>query len=147
MSEKPRTIEILLIEDDPGDVLLTREALKESKLAINLSIVNDGVDALEFLRREGKYTNAMRPQLILLDLNLPKKDGREVLTEVKGDSKLKRIPIVVLTASRAETDINKCYNLHANAYVVKPVNLDDFLNVVSRTANYWLNVITLPSGD
>ena len=147
MNERLKPVEILLVEDDPGDVLLTREAIKESKLNINLRVVNDGAEALDFLHQQGKYTNALRPHLILLDLNLPNKDGREVLSEIKTDNGLKQIPVVVLTASRAETDIAKCYKLHANAYSIKPLNLDDFLSVVSRTADYWLNTVTLPPGE
>lgn len=147
MNERQKPFEILLVEDDPGDILLTREAIKESTLNINLSVVNDGAEALDFLHQQGKHTNTLRPQLILLDLNLPEKDGREVLSEIKSDNGLKQIPVVVLTASSAETDISKCYKLHANAYSIKPVNLDDFLSVISRTTDYWLNLVTLPPGE
>jgi two-component system response regulator len=137
-------IEILLVEDNPGDVRLTREALKDGKIVNNLHVAEDGVDALAFLRREGKYHNAVRPELILLDLNLPKKDGREVLAEIKADEALKRIPVVVLTSSAAEQDIVKSYNLHANCYVTKPVDLDQFINVVKSIEHFWLTVVKLP---
>jgi two-component system response regulator len=137
-------IEILLVEDNPGDVRLTREALKDGKIVNNLHVAEDGVDALAFLRREGKYHNAVRPELILLDLNLPKKDGREVLAEIKADKELKRIPVVILTSSAAEQDIVKSYNLHANCYVTKPVDLDQFINVVKSIEHFWLTVVKLP---
>jgi two-component system, chemotaxis family, response regulator Rcp1 len=137
-------IEILLVEDNPGDVRLTREALKDGKIINNLHVAQDGVEALAFLRREGKYHNAVRPELILLDLNLPKKDGREVLAEIKADMALKRIPVVILTSSTAEQDIVKSYNLHANCYVTKPVDLDQFINVVKCIEHFWLTVVKLP---
>ncbi len=137
-------IEILLVEDNPGDVRLTREALKDGKIVNNLHVAEDGVDALAFLRREGKYHNAVRPELILLDLNLPKKDGREVLAEIKADKALKCIPVVILTSSAAEQDIVKSYNLHANCYVTKPVDLDQFINVVKSIEHFWLTVVKLP---
>jgi chemotaxis family two-component system response regulator Rcp1 len=137
-------IEILLVEDNPGDVRLTREALKDGKIVNNLHVAEDGVDALAFLRREGKYHNAVRPELILLDLNLPKKDGREVLAEIKADKELKRIPVVILTSSAAEQDIVRSYNLHANCYVTKPVDLDQFINVVKSIEHFWLTVVKLP---
>jgi two-component system, chemotaxis family, response regulator Rcp1 len=137
-------IEILLVEDNPGDVRLTREALKDGKIVNNLHVAEDGVDALAFLRREGKYHNAVRPELILLDLNLPKKDGREVLAEIKADEALKRIPVVILTSSAAEQDIVRSYNLHANCYVTKPVDLDQFINVVKSIEHFWLTVVKLP---
>src|ERR687884_1433856 len=124
MQSATRAIEILLVEDSPGDVRLTREALRDGKVRNNLSVVTDGVEALAFLRREGRYADAPRPDLILLDLNLPKKDGREVLAEIKADPNLRRIPVVVLTTSEAEQDIVETYNLHANCYVKKPVDLD-----------------------
>jgi chemotaxis family two-component system response regulator Rcp1 len=139
-----RPINILLIEDSPADVRLTREALKEAKVLNNLHIVQDGVAALAFLRREGQYTQSPRPGLILLDLNLPKKDGREVLAEIKADESLRRIPVVVLTTSRAEEDIVRSYDLHANAYVTKPVDLAQFLNVIRSFEEFWLAVVTLP---
>jgi two-component system, chemotaxis family, response regulator Rcp1 len=137
-------IEILLVEDNPGDVRLTREALKDGKIVNTLHVAEDGVDALAFLRREGKYHSAVRPELILLDLNLPKKDGREVLAEIKADKELKRIPVVILTSSAAEQDIVKSYNLHANCYVTKPVDLDQFINVVKSIEHFWLTVVKLP---
>ncbi len=137
-------IEILLVEDNPGDVRLTREALRDGKIVNNLHVAEDGVDALAFLRREGKYRDAVRPELILLDLNLPKKDGREVLAEIKADEALKRIPVVILTSSEAEQDIVKSYNLHANCYVTKPVDLDQFITVVKSIEHFWLKVVRLP---
>ena len=140
-----KPIDILLVEDSPGDVRLTVEALKESKVLNNLSVVGDGVEALAFLRREGKYADAIRPDLILLDLNLPKKNGREVLEEIKQDSKLKRIPVVILTTSRAEEDILKAYDLHANCYVTKPVGLEQFVTVVQSIEDFWIAIVTLPS--
>lgn len=141
-----RAAEFLLVEDNPGDVRLTREALRESKLANNLSVVNDGVEAMAFLRREGKYASAARPDLILLDLNLPRKGGREVLAEIKADPSLKRIPVVVITSSEAEQDILATYNLHVNCYVTKPVDLDQFIKVVRSIETFWLTIVKLP-GD
>jgi two-component system, chemotaxis family, response regulator Rcp1 len=140
-------IEILLVEDNPGDVRLTKEALKEGKILNNLSVVPDGVEALAFLRRENPYENAPRPELILLDLNLPKKDGREVLAEIKEDPSLKMIPVVVLTSSAAEQDIVKSYNLHANCYITKPVDLDQFIEVVQSVEHFWLAIVKLPPGN
>ncbi|PLZ53939.1 response regulator, partial [Fischerella thermalis] len=122
-------IEILLIEDNPGDVELTKIALEDSKISVNLNIVEDGVEAIAFLRREGKYANVPHPDIVLLDLNLPKKDGREVLAEIKADEKLKRIPVVVLTTSQAEEDVLKVYNLSANCYITKPVDFDQFVKI------------------
>jgi CheY-like chemotaxis protein len=139
-----RPIEVLLVEDNPGDVRLTREALKESKLLINMRVVADGVEALAFLRREGKYANTSRPDLILLDLNLPKQDGREVLAVIKSDENLRRIPVVVLTVSQAEEDILKSYNLNANCYINKPVDLDRFIRVVKSIEDFWLTIVKLP---
>ncbi len=137
-------VEILLVEDNPADVRLTREALKEGKVRNNLSVVVDGEAALAFLRREGQYAGAPHPDLILLDLNLPRKDGREVLAEIKEDPTLKRIPVVVLTTSTAEKDILQTYNLHANCYVTKPVQLDEFLSVVKSIDDFWLALVRLP---
>lgn len=137
-------IEILLVEDNPGDVRLTREAFKEGKVRNNLSVASDGVEALAFLRREGKYANAPRPDVILLDLNLPRKDGREVLAEIKEDPDLRRLPVVVLTTSQAEQDILKSYNLHANCYITKPVDLERFITVVKSIETFWLSVVKLP---
>jgi chemotaxis family two-component system response regulator Rcp1 len=140
-------VEILLVEDNPGDVRLTKEALKEGKVYNNLHWAKDGVEALEFLKREGKYANAPRPDIILLDLNLPKKDGREVLAVVKKNADLKQIPVVVLTTSKAEEDVLKSYELHANCYVTKPVDLEKFIQVVQSIDRFWLTVVTLPPAD
>lgn len=137
-------IEILLVEDSPSDIDLTREALEDTKVHNNLSIATDGVEALAFLRKEGKFADAPHPDLILLDLNLPKKDGREVLAEIKADVRLRRIPVVVLTTSEAERDIVESYNLHANCYVRKPVDLDAFIQVVRSIDNFWLAIVKLP---
>ena len=140
-----RPVKILLVEDNPGDVRLTQEAFKENKVRNSLSVVEDGLEAMAFLHRAGKYTEAPRPDLILLDLNLPKKDGREVLAEIKEDPKLKSIPVVVLTTSKAEEDIIKSYNLHANCYITKPVDLEQFITVVKSIEDFWLTVVKLPS--
>jgi len=137
-------VEILLVEDSPGDVRLTKEALKEGKVLNHLNVVGDGVEALAFLRKQGAYANALRPDLILLDLNLPKKDGREVLEAIKSDSDLKRIPVVILTTSDAEKDVLKSYELHANCYVTKPVDLEQFITVVRSVEDFWLTVVKLP---
>jgi two-component system, chemotaxis family, response regulator Rcp1 len=144
MVHENRPVEILLVEDNPGDERLTREALKEGKVYSNLHWVKDGVEAMQFLRREGKYADVPRPDIILLDLNLPKKDGREVLQDIKNDDKLKRIPVVVLTTSKAEEDVLRSYNLHANCYVTKPVDLEKFIVVVKSIDVFWLTVVTLP---
>jgi two-component system, chemotaxis family, response regulator Rcp1 len=138
-------IDILLVEDNPGDVRLTREALKEGKVANVLHVAADGVEALAFLRREGRFTDAVRPDLILLDLNLPRKDGREVLEEIKRDPDLRSIPVVVLTTSQAEEDILRAYRLRANCYVTKPVDLDQFIKVVHSIEDFWLTIVKLPS--
>jgi two-component system, chemotaxis family, response regulator Rcp1 len=137
-------VEILLVEDNPGDVRLTREALREGKIYNNLHCAKNGVEALEFLRRDGQYANAPRPDIILLDLNLPQMDGREVLSVIKNDESLKHIPIVVLTTSQAEEDVVRSYHLHANCYVTKPVDLDKFIHVVKAIDRFWLTVVTLP---
>ncbi len=137
-------IEILLIEDNPGDVRLTAEVFKEAKIYNNMNVMTDGIDAMAFLRQKGEYINAPRPDLILLDLNLPKKDGREVLAEIKADSALRRIPVVVLTTSRAEEDILKTYDLHVNAYITKPVDLEQFIGIVKSIDNFWLTIVKLP---
>jgi CheY-like chemotaxis protein len=139
-----RPIEILLVEDSPEDADLTREALEDAKVANNLSVVADGAAALAYLRREGDYALATRPDLILLDLNLPKKDGREVLAEIKADEELKLIPVVVLTTSEAEQDIVRSYKLHANCYVTKPLDLDQFVTVVKSIEDFWLAIVKLP---
>ncbi|NVJ00796.1 response regulator [Myxococcus sp. AM009] len=137
-------IEILLVEDNPGDVRLTIEAFKEGKVSNRLSVARDGVEALSFLRRQGAYADAARPDLILLDLNLPRKDGREVLAEIKVDPALRRIPVVVLTTSKAEEDILRTYDLHANCYIAKPVDLEQFISVVRSIDDFWLSVVRLP---
>jgi two-component system, chemotaxis family, response regulator Rcp1 len=139
-------IEILLVEDNPGDSRLAKEALKESKLKNNLYVAEDGVEAMNFLFQTGKYSKMPRPDLIILDLNLPKKDGREVLAEIKNDDNLKRIPVVILTISKAEEDILKTYNLHANCYVTKPLDLDQFMKVVRSIEDFWLTIVKLPNG-
>jgi two-component system, chemotaxis family, response regulator Rcp1 len=139
-----RPIEVLLVEDNPGDVRLTREALREGKVRNNLHVAPDGVEALAYLRREGKYEDAVRPDLILLDLNLPRKDGRQVLEEIKNDTSLRNIPVVVLTSSAAEHDILRAYDLHANCYVSKPVDLDQFITVVKSIENFWFTIVKLP---
>jgi CheY-like chemotaxis protein len=141
-----RPIEILLVEDSPSDTELTVEALKDFKVRNHVSIVEDGVLALQFLRREGPYAQALRPDLILLDLNLPRKDGREVLAEIKEDEQFKAIPVVVLTTSRADQDILRAYNLNANCYINKPVDFNQFLEVVRAIESFWLYVVTLPPG-
>lgn len=139
-----RLVEILLVEDSPGDVRLTLEALKEAKINNRLSVVSDGVEALEFLRREGPFTEAPRPDVILLDLNLPRKDGREVLAEIKDDAELKVIPVVVLTTSRSEEDVVRAYEDHANCFITKPVDFQQFLHVVKSIEDFWLSVVRLP---
>ena len=141
---EPVPIEVLLVEDDPGDVLMTQEAFEEHKLRNRLNVVNDGVAALAYLRREGEYADAPRPDLILLDLNLPRVDGREVLSEIKNDASLCQIPVVVLTTSQAEEDILRSYQLHANAYVAKPVDFDRFITVVRQIDNFFVSVVKLP---
>jgi chemotaxis family two-component system response regulator Rcp1 len=139
-----RPIEILLVEDNPGDVRLTIESLKESKVRNNLSLAQDGVEAMEFLRRQGRYAGAVRPDLILLDLNLPRMDGREVLAQIKADANLKTIPVVVLTTSRAEQDVLRSYELQANCYISKPVDLEQFITVVKSIEDFWFTIVTLP---
>lgn len=137
-------IDILMVEDNPGDARLTEEALKESKVVNNLHHVRDGVEAMEFLLKEGSYSNAPTPDIILLDLNLPRKDGRQVLAELKAIPRLKNIPVVVLTTSEAEQDIVKSYELHANCYITKPVDLDKFVEIVHGIENFWLSIVKLP---
>jgi two-component system, chemotaxis family, response regulator Rcp1 len=139
-----KEIEVLLVEDNPGDIQLTKEAFLEGKMHNNLNVVMDGVQAMAFLRKEGKYKDAPRPDLILLDLNLPKMDGREVLAEIKKDEKLMTIPVVILTTSAAEEDIVRTYNLHANCYITKPVDFAQFMNVVQSIENFWLTLVKLP---
>ncbi len=140
----PRPVEILLVEDSPSDAELTVEALREAKVRNRLSLVEDGEQALQFLRRKGRFAAAPRPDLIMLDLNLPRKDGREVLAEIKEDGDLKAIPVVVLTTSRAEQDVLRAYRLHANCYITKPVDFKQFLAVVRSIESFWLYVVTLP---
>ena len=139
-----KPVEILLVEDNPGDADLAREALEESKIRNVLSVVSDGEKAMAFLRQSGQYAAAPRPDLILLDLNLPRKDGREVLAEIKTDEDLKRIPVVILTTSKEEEDILRSYNLHANCYITKPIDLHQFLKVVKSIEDFWLTIVTLP---
>src|ERR1700722_3627725 len=139
-----QAIEVLLVEDSPGDVRLTREAFKDAKVHINLHVASDGTEAMSFLKREGEHANVPRPDLILLDLNLPKKDGREVLAEIKESPTLKSIPTVILTTSASEEDILRSYRLHANCYITKPVDLNGFLDVVKSIDNFWLSVVKLP---
>jgi len=141
-----KAVEILLVEDNPGDVRLTIEALKEGRLINHVSVAEDGVEALAFLHQEGRYADEPRPDLILLDLNLPKKDGREVLTEIKADPALRHIPVVVLTTSTAEQDVLRTYDLHANCYINKPVDFEQFIEVVKSVGDFWFSVVILPSG-
>ena len=143
-AEESPPVEILLVEDNPGDHRLTKEALHEGKVYNNLHWVKDGVEAIDFLKQRGKYEKAPRPDIILLDLNLPKKDGREVLSEIKGDRDLRSIPVVILTTSKAEEDVLRSYDLHANCYVTKPVDLDKFIVVVQSIDRFWLTIATLP---
>jgi len=143
IEEMGKPVEILLVEDNPGDVRLTQEVFKESKIRNKLHVVKDGVEAMDFLR-QGKGANGVRPDLILLDLNLPKKDGREVLAEIKADDDLKRIPVVVLTISKAEEDILRSYSLHANCYLTKPIEFEQFFNLVKYIEEFWLTIVKLP---
>jgi CheY-like chemotaxis protein len=145
LAEAVRPIEVLLVEDDEGDVLMTREALEEGKVINNLNVVGDGVEAVEYLRRAGSYASAPRPDLVLLDLNLPKRDGRQVLEDIKGDPELRRIPVVVLTTSEAEEDVLRSYDLHANAYVTKPVDFDRFVQVIQQIDDFFISVVRLPA--
>jgi CheY-like chemotaxis protein len=137
-------VEVLLVEDNPGDVRLTREALNEAARPVRLNVVGDGLDAVRYLRRESPYDDAPRPNLILLDLNLPKKDGREVLAEIKADEDLRMIPVVVMTTSEAQTDIQRAYSLHANCYVTKPADFEDFVGLVRSIEHFWLTVAKVP---
>lgn len=145
LESQPLPIDILLVEDNPGDVRLTQEVLKDSKVRNNLIIANNGDEALACLRKQGRYKGVPRPDLILLDLNLPVKDGREVLAQIKQDSDFKRIPVVILTTSKAEEDILRTYNLHANCYITKPVDLDQFVRVVKSLEDFWLAIVKLPN--
>lgn len=143
-AENVRPVQILLVEDNPGDVRLTMEALKEGKVMNKLTVAKDGIEALACLRRQGKFADAVRPDLILLDLNLPKRDGREVLADIKADENLKRIPVVVLTTSQDERDVLKSYDLYANCYITKPVDLEQFVTVVKSIEDFWLGIVVLP---
>ncbi len=146
MTESLEPIEILLAEDNPGDVRLTQQALKDSKMRNNLHVVGDGEEAIAFLRRRTPYENAPRPGLFLLDLNMPKKDGKEVLEEIKDDAVLRTIPTVVLTTSKADQDVLRAYELHANAYITKPVDFEQFMDVVKGIREFWLTIVRLPPG-
>lgn len=146
-NQTAKQIEILLVEDNEGDVGLVEEVFQEAKIMNNLNIAEDGEEAILFLRKEGKFSNVPSPDIILLDLNLPGKDGREVLKEIKEDGELKRIPVVILTTSKAEEDILKSYNLHANSYITKPVDFDQFIKVIKSIENFWLDIVKLPSKD
>jgi chemotaxis family two-component system response regulator Rcp1 len=145
VSKQSRPVEVLLVEDNPGDVRLTQEALKDGRVLVHLTVAADGVEAMEILKRRGNNGTRERPDLILLDLNLPKKNGREVLEEIKADDELRRIPVIVMTTSKAEQDVYRAYNLNANCYVTKPVDLDEFLNVVRSIEDFWLTIVTLPN--
>jgi len=149
MNQQPfvKSINILLVEDNPGDADLAREALEGSKFINHLHVVDDGEKAMEFLLRQGSYAGVPRPDLILLDLNLPKKDGRQVLAEIKSHPELKRIPVVILTTSQAEEDVVRSYNLHANCYITKPIDLNQFLHVVRSVENFWLSIVVLPPNE
>jgi len=147
IEEMGRPAEFLLVEDNPGDVRLTKEALRDSKVRNHLNVLGDGFAAMDFLQRKPPYENAPRPDIILLDLNLPKMDGREVLSRIKADPNLRRIPVVVITSSEAEQDILKTYDLHVNCYVTKPVDLDQFIKVVQSIETFWLTIVKLPSPD
>jgi two-component system, chemotaxis family, response regulator Rcp1 len=142
--EYGKPIDILLVEDNPGDIRLTLEAFKEGKCTNNLHVVKDGEAAMQFLRKQDRYSDAPRPDLILLDLNLPKRDGRSILQEIKTDSDLKRIPVVILTTSKAEEDILRTYNLHANCYITKPVDIEEFITITRSIENFWLSIVKLP---
>jgi CheY-like chemotaxis protein len=144
MSINSRTIEVLLVEDNPGDVNLTRLALADRAINVNLSVVPDGVEAMNFLHRQGEYQQAVHPDLILLDWNLPRKDGREVLVEIKTNERLQRIPIVVLTTSQAEEDIRTAYDLHANCYITKPVDFQQFVQIIQSIEDFWFTIVQLP---
>lgn len=141
-----RMVEILLVEDNPGDADLARETLTNSKIKNNLHVVTDGEKAMDFLRKQGSYASVPRPDIILLDLNLPRKDGREVLAEIKQDEDLKRIPVVILSSSKADEDVLKSYNLHANCYISKPLDFTQFAKVVQAIENFWLSIVILPNG-
>jgi two-component system, chemotaxis family, response regulator Rcp1 len=147
MEKYNRPVDILLVEDNPGDVRLTQEAFRDSRLPVKLSVVMDGEDALNYLFKRGNYADVTKPDIILLDLNIPKKDGKEVLSEIKNDDVLKYVPVVVLTTSNAEQDIVKTYNLNVNAYINKPVDFDKFFDIVQKIEAFWLMTATLPSNS
>lgn len=144
-SQKDDVMQILLVEDNPGDIRLTQEALKEGSIRNELHVVKDGVEAIDYLKRKGKYTNQPTPDIILLDLNLPRKDGREVLAEIKADENLKLIPVIILTTSDADLDIQKSYKLHANCFITKPVDLDQFIFIIRQIETFWFTVVKLPA--
>jgi len=144
MTDTEKPVEVLLAEDNPGDVMLTKKALEQGKLANNLHVVTDGVEALEYLRQDGEYADEPRPDLVLLDLNMPRKDGQDVLEELQDDPELGRIPVVVLTSSESEEDIARSYELNANAYLTKPVDFEGFIETVNRMENFWFKVVKLP---
>jgi two-component system, chemotaxis family, response regulator Rcp1 len=144
-SQKDDVMQILLVEDNPGDIRLTQEALKEGTIRNELHVVKDGVEAIDFLKRKGKYTNSPTPDIILLDLNLPRKDGREVLAEIKADDNLKLIPVIILTTSDADLDVQKSYKLHANCFITKPVDLDQFIFIIRQIETFWFTVVKLPT--
>ncbi len=147
MNGQTKPVNILLVEDNPGDIRLTQEALKDSKIMNELHIVQDGAEAVKYLKKEAEYSIEKQPDLILLDLNLPKKNGKEVLAEIKADDKLRHIPVVILTVSRAEEDILKSYDLHANCYITKPINFDQFMKVVKSIEEFWFTIVKLPKGE
>jgi len=144
LMKEMKMVEVLLVEDNPGDVRLTEEALKEGKLKVNLNVVMNGEDAIMFLRKQGRYADVPQPDIILLDLNIPRKSGIEVLEDIKQDARLRYIPVVVLTTSSAEEDILKTYNLHANCYITKPVDFEQFINVIRKVEDFWLTIVKLP---
>lgn len=144
---KPHRIDILLVEDDPGDVELTREGLREATMLVNLHVVDDGEKALKFLRKEPPYAEAVRPDIVLLDLNMPRKDGKEALREIKGDPALRSIPVVVLTTSEAEADIAACYDLGANCYITKPISFAAFTKVVAMIEEFWFTIVRMPAKE
>jgi two-component system, chemotaxis family, response regulator Rcp1 len=145
MQQRTQPVNILLVEDNPGDVRLTQEAFKEGKIPVNLNVVMDGVEAILFLKKQGQYAHHATPDLVLLDLNLPKRDGREVLEEIKTDPNLRRMPVVILTTSNAEQDIQKSYNLYVNCYINKPVDFDKFFEIIQKIEEFWLKTAILPS--
>ena len=147
VNNRNKRVDLLLVEDNPGDVRLTQEALREAPLPVQLSVATDGVEALDFLHRRGKFEDAPRPDLILLDLNLPRKNGPEVLSEIKSDPDLKRIPVLIMTTSREPRDIEKAYSLNANCYITKPINLDEFMVVVRSIETFWLQTAVLPDNE